>query len=348
MSASMFAPDPTLGSPGPELSPGCRACRTGRWLCVFMTMRCNAACPHCPAPPPQEPDRAVSALGSDPEEAVALLDQYGLDAVSFSGGEALLEPDRLRRWLAALGERRPELHLWLYTNGLLATPGRLRRLVAAGLREVRFNLSAFAFEPGPEAARIWRHLREAVGVVPIVTVEVPVDPAQEGALLRMVPRLGRLGVRHLNLHELIPRSGQAGDGSPLRRIAIDERDSLARLPGSLELMERLAELAAARAPRLGLCRCTHEVKRHQMSVRRLAMLRGGMEPWERATPEGYIQCILAEHPEGELRWLHPEADRGLDGREHRLLTFRPAMTLDGRRTLVEERLWHPDETEASL
>ena len=30
-----------------ELSPGCRACKEGTWDCIFLTGRCNLACPFC-------------------------------------------------------------------------------------------------------------------------------------------------------------------------------------------------------------------------------------------------------------------------------------------------------------
>ena len=178
------------------LSPGCRRCGEGRWSCLFVTRECDASCAFCPAynAPGDMLPWADGLTFPDFDDFLAYVRTVGACGVSFSGGEPFLRADRLvdlvRRTRAALGA---DGWIWVYTNGRRATAATLARLVGAGLDEVRFNVAASGYRlDGPA---------RAVGVVPTVTVEVPVVPEDEARLRAAFPEMARLGVDHVNLHE---------------------------------------------------------------------------------------------------------------------------------------------------
>ncbi|HRY28577.1 MAG TPA: 4Fe-4S cluster-binding domain-containing protein [Elusimicrobiota bacterium] len=182
-----------------RLSPGCVACARGTWLCLYLEKRCNRRCFFCP--------KEKTLSGRVPFENMALtrLDVSGdLETfirelryadVSFSGGEPFLEFERLlsyvKRARTALGKTG---HVWVYTNGDFVTASRLRRLTAAGLDEIRINLSARGYDTAP-VRLAKRHIRR-------VTVEIPAVPERLDRVRALLPELAALGVDHLNLHEL--------------------------------------------------------------------------------------------------------------------------------------------------
>ena len=335
----LFEPDPALERQGQGLSPGCQACRRGRWLCIFLTMRCNLQCPTCPAPERQR-EQPRSAAGETLEQVLTGIDSDGFTGVSFSGGEALLAPARARRWCEAIRGRLPGAYLWLYTNGVLATPQILGELARRGLDEVRFNLDATRYEE----PLVWRHLEQACELLPAVAVEVPVDPARLPPLLGALPRLARVGVRYLNLHELIPRS--ASEMPQQSSFALDHRQQIPRLTGGREALLLVAREARRRSPALIVNRCTHEVKRHQLAHRRLAAVRRTPpQADQQVTASGYQQSLLARFADGRLEQHHPAQLHALQALqpppELTLLTFHPPMEQGDRRSIVARQPLEP-------
>lgn len=185
------------------LSPGCVSCAAGRWSCLFLNAVCDGGCFFCPGGGfvGGEPGVPVAEGLSfeTPRSYAGYVAGLGYRGASFSGGEPLLTMGRVLEFLASLqalssgGRRRP--YTWLYTNGRGASPQRLARLAAAGLDELRFNVAGEAYELSA--------VRRAVGVIPRVTVEIPVIPEDASRLRQLLPELARLGVDHLNLHELM-------------------------------------------------------------------------------------------------------------------------------------------------
>jgi len=119
----------------------------------------------------------------------------GFTGASVSGGEPLLTFDRTLRFIRAArllcGD---DIHLWMYTNGILVDEEKLAALKEAGLNEIRFDIGAvgYAVEKPALAAR---HIGR-------VTVEIPAVPGEEERLTALIRALAAAGVRHLNLHQL--------------------------------------------------------------------------------------------------------------------------------------------------
>ncbi len=178
------------------ISPGCRFCGQGEWSCLFINGICNARCFYCPSVQDQKGHPMTSTLEfRTPEEYVAYVEKFDIQAVSFSGGEPLMTFDRVVQYLKALRAKisRP-LYIWMYTNGLLVTQDKLKLLAENGLDEIRFDISADHYR--------LTALKKAVGVIPHVTVEIPAIPEDLEHTRQVIQQLHDEGVNFLNLHQI--------------------------------------------------------------------------------------------------------------------------------------------------
>ena len=179
-----------------NLSPGCRICIEGQWSCLFINGKCNGNCFYCPTSQNEVGLPTTNTLSfPEPKEYVAYLGLLGFQGASISGGEPLLTPELSVRFIRSIKKRFGEkIHVWLYTNGILATKEIMKRLVDAGLDEIRFDIGATGYSI--------RQLDHAVGIIPTVTVEIPAVPEECERMKKLLPTLCDRGVQHLNLHQL--------------------------------------------------------------------------------------------------------------------------------------------------
>jgi pyruvate formate-lyase activating enzyme-like uncharacterized protein len=124
--------------------------------------------------------------------------QRPVEGVSFSGGEPLLYLEQVEEYADTLLKLNPQMHLWLYTNGALATRENLERLRRSGIQEVRFNLAATDY-----GQAVIDKVALARDIFPYVAVEVPSFPKQRAALLGSLEQLDAIGIDQLNLQELV-------------------------------------------------------------------------------------------------------------------------------------------------
>jgi pyruvate formate-lyase activating enzyme-like uncharacterized protein len=179
-----------------HISPGCALCGQGRWSCLFINGICNAHCFYCPTAQddPGQP-MANTIIFDDPEDYADYVSRYHIEGVGFSGGEPLITFDRLLIYLKALKTRVDHpVYTWLYTNGILANREKLAALCDGGLDEIRFDLSANGYR--------LETLEQALHVIPRVTVEIPAIPEDISTVKQLMIDLERLGVNHLNLHQI--------------------------------------------------------------------------------------------------------------------------------------------------
>lgn len=179
-----------------QLSPGCRHCVAGGWSCLFINGRCNCDCFYCPTAQDELGLPTTNTVTfRHPADYVAYLDRFGFTGASISGGEPLLSPKRSLAFLAAIKRRfAGTVHTWLYTNGTLLTADLARQLADAGLDEIRFDIGAAGYQ--------LKQLEKAVGLIKVVTVEIPAIPEELTRLKGLVADLRDAGVAHLNLHQL--------------------------------------------------------------------------------------------------------------------------------------------------
>ncbi len=163
----------SVGSVYNYLSPGCRICRQGAGLVLFVTGRCERSCFYCPLSQERRGQDIVFADEMRVEKISDILEEgRAIDALGtgITGGEPLAKLDYvlqcIRALKAAFGR---EHHIHLYT-GMLPSRETMQRLREAGLDEIRFH-------PPPEE---WSHpgpltqtLREARSLGLLAGVEIP-------------------------------------------------------------------------------------------------------------------------------------------------------------------------------
>ncbi len=176
------------------LSPGCKLCAEGEWSCLFINNKCNASCFYCPSSQNDISEPSTqSFVFQEPSSYIAYLERFGFKGASLSGGEPFLTFDKTLKFVKAIKKHfGNNLHLWLYTNGILADENKLNLLAEAGLDEIRFDIGATGYNTDKVAL--------AVGRIPTVTVEVPAVDLNK--LKTVSKELANLGVNHLNLHQL--------------------------------------------------------------------------------------------------------------------------------------------------
>lgn len=129
------------------LSHGCKLCGEGSWSCLFITNKCNAKCFYCPTAQLKDETPATQSLTFENAESYAgYINYFRFKGVSFSGGEPLLFFERTLHYLKTLRKLcRPDLYIWMYTNGILATSEKIRMLADHGLNEIRFDIGATGY-----------------------------------------------------------------------------------------------------------------------------------------------------------------------------------------------------------
>lgn len=179
-----------------RLSPGCRICTEGGWSCLFISGKCNCHCFYCPTAQDEVGEATTNSVEFvQPADYVAYLERLGFTGSSISGGEPLMTPKRSIAFVRAIKDRfGSAMHVWLYTNGTLATMDLLMELRDAGLDEIRFDIGAIDYNLTP--------LQRAVGLIPTVTVEIPAIPEEKERMKGMLGEMRDAGVQHLNLHQL--------------------------------------------------------------------------------------------------------------------------------------------------
>jgi pyruvate formate-lyase activating enzyme-like uncharacterized protein len=181
-----------------KLSPGCMSCGQGTWSCIFINCLCTANCFYCPQDPKNKKDQPPVESGlifDNPDDYVDYLEKFKFKGASFSGGEPLLEYEKVLTYTRKIRERLGKgIYIWLYTNGDLVDKKRLNALKEAGLNEIRFDIAARNYN--------LKALKMAIGIIDTVTVEIPAVPEDYEILKRCLPLMKAIGVAHLNLHQL--------------------------------------------------------------------------------------------------------------------------------------------------
>jgi len=212
--------------------------------------------------------------------------------VGISGGEPLLTFDRTFRYISEIKKTFGQnIYLWLYTNGLLADREKMGRLKDVGLDEVRFDLSASGYQLDK--------VKIAVTTVPVVTVEIPAIPEDEELLKTVIVELQRIGVSHLNLHQL--------RCTPYNRAHLVKRGYTFLHGPKVTVLE--SELCALRMIRfvhehgigLPINYCAFVYKhRHQGAGLRKRLAPFLQKPYEAITTAGMLRALYVKGPQGEL------------------------------------------------
>ena len=191
-----------------KLSPGCQTCIKGKWSCIFITDACTRKCFYCPTPqhkkvtdnPPNGPEQLRYASA---DEYIKFLKKFDFEGISFSGGEPFLVVGRMLEYITKIrqcfGNKH---HIWAYTNGDLVTKSNLSLLQQAGLNELRFDIAANNYD--------LTTVKKAIEYIETVTIEIPAIPEDIERLKSLLKELDKIGVKHLNLHQLMKTDHNSG------------------------------------------------------------------------------------------------------------------------------------------
>lgn len=321
-----------------ELSPGCRACKDGLWDCVFVTTHCNIDCPFCCSPQSIPAIYQGSAFGVTPEEILAGHEQTRITGISFSGGEPFTQPQKLLEWFSTFKLQHPDKYYWVYTNGLLAHQEHLQQLGELGLDEIRFNTAA----TGYTHRTVMRNLAWAARYIPCVTIEIPAIPSQAHKLLSSLEAWCDLGVKHLNLHELMyePGTNAASLPGPRRLVVTEDGHTTETDPESRALT--LAVMAKVNEEKLPIAvnDCSMQSKLRQVRGRRRSLRPLTQAPYEKAVGDQGLETICLCNEE-QLVFCHPDAslpEEVLNYRVFRLIRNAPLSRAEPNQWIAVEEL----------
>ncbi len=166
------------GSFSSYLSPGCRICRQGASLVLFVTGVCDRDCFYCPLSEERRGRDVAYANERRAESDLDIIEEahaIGALGTGITGGEPLLKMEFVLKSIRALkGEFGEDHHIHLYT-GARPGPSSLRELAEAGLDEIRFHPPASEWS---EPRWLGKGLRDAKSAGLLAGVEIPaIGPA---------------------------------------------------------------------------------------------------------------------------------------------------------------------------
>ncbi|HCY87641.1 MAG TPA: radical SAM protein [Desulfobacteraceae bacterium] len=314
------------------ISPGCALCGEGKWACLFINGICNANCFYCPSAQNDKGPPITSSVEFDTaRDFAAYVNRFGIGGVGFSGGEPLLNYDRVTDYLSTLVTQaeRP-VHTWMYTNGILVTGDKLKGLRDCGLNEIRFDLSARDYKLDS--------LKKAVGIIPVVTVEIPAIPEDLEKTKPMLQELHEAGVNFLNLHQI--------RCTPFNAPKLIRRGyRFIRGPGVAVLDTEMAALtlirhALDRNIPLPINYCSFTFRNQFQSAaarRRNAQL--VKKNWEDVTQTGYIRSMSLSGEPNRIAAIRPFFDaRGEQGTDWQVSMKKPEIFFPARLWPLEQRV----------
>lgn len=190
---------------GKQLSQGCQACKSGAWICIYIGVDCNLACPHCPQMGRHKsaPEHVWANGGDDaihyPDDLKRVIRRNPqIKGISFSGGEPFKYFDTMVEWIEYINKELPEkYYLWVYTNGTLVKEEQLKKLGELGVQEIRFDHAATDY-----SKKMTEIMKISKKYIKYLTVEIPVLPKLQKKLLGILKTYDEIGLDFLQLHEL--------------------------------------------------------------------------------------------------------------------------------------------------
>jgi hypothetical protein len=286
------------------LSPGCQACKDGVWDCIFTTMRCDLDCEFCYSPHAIPRDYAGSVFGTTPEQIAENHARTHIAGISFSGGEPFVDVQKLFDWVAWFTSRRQDKYYWVYSNGLLADEESLRWLGELGVDEIRFNTAA----TGYDHPTVMGNLASAARFIPNVTVEIPAIPERASKLLSCLADWCALGVKFLNLHELIyePGTNSASMSGARQAIITADGHRTEINPESRALTLAVMKRVQDENLPLSVNDCSMQSKIRQLRGRRRSLAPLVKAPHERLVDDQVYESYCAYRGE-EVYFFHPDS-----------------------------------------
>ncbi len=304
-----------------ELPKGCQSCVKGEKLVLFVTGICPRKCYFCPVSDDKSGrdvrfanERRVENNGDIIKEA-ELMDAQG---AGITGGDPLSRIERTVEYIKLLKERfGKDFHIHLYTSLDLVDENKLKRLVSAGLDEIRFHLDL-------DDDKLWKKINLVGKYSWDIGVEIPLIPNKEKEIKKMIDFIiGK--VKFLNLNELeradnkLSKLGEMG-------FEVKEKFSYA-IKDSLEMGLRLMDFVKEKNYNLLVHLCTAKLKDKIQLTNRIKregehnhrtfdlvdegglLIRGALYLEELAPGFGYREKLKRVDKQGLIEKLKPYFDR---------------------------------------
>ncbi len=263
------------------LSEGCRLCRRGAKLVLFITGLCPNSCFYCPISEEKKGKDVIFANERDVksiEDAKAEAELMSALGIAITGGEPLIKLNRVLEYLRTFRD----LHSHLYTS-VPAKECVLRRLAESGLDEIRFHPSELkGVKRFKEPVRIAKRLGLDVGIeIPALYFsEEIVEFVNEHDIFLNV---NELEFSSTNYEELVRRGYEPNDHYGAK--------------GSDEVAEMYAKIARK------FHYCTARFKDRAQMRRRFIRMAMNMPEFYLITREGTVICGFLEGDEEKLERL---------------------------------------------
>lgn len=183
------------------ISRACFACRTGENTgSLFVDLRCTRDCYFCfNANQPHKDRFKIQKRDIELELKQAHAAGAHYDCLAITGGEPLLNKERVLSFLRLARQLYPNVHLRLYTNGELADVATLEELATCGLDEIRFSIKPD--DVADTQGLVLANIEQAVPLIGDVVIEMPVIPGTLEEMKALMMRVDAMGVRGMNLLE---------------------------------------------------------------------------------------------------------------------------------------------------
>lgn len=201
----------------------CPAERKLEYVHIYITRKCNLHCLHCYT----DSDVKIEEIKSGEfwKDVIWQLDHLGVKCLHIEGGEALYYP-QIEDIISEVKKTKIK-ELLIVTNGILATPEKLAKLKAAGLKKIAVSLDSFEEEkhnllrPKSQKYAI-KALEEAVHQGFYTRVSTVLTKKNVGDIISFVDTLYHMGIRTINIDWF----NSAGRGLMLyEEFAIKEDDT---------------------------------------------------------------------------------------------------------------------------
>lgn len=274
-----------------RLPMGCRQCAKGTKMVLFVTGLCDSSCYYCPL--------SIEKAGKDvvfADEVPVLTDAdilsesdaIGAKGSGFSGGDPLCKIERTLHYLELLKSAHPaDFHIHIYTSKCDVDKLTLKKLIDAGLDELRFH---------PQTTD-WAGVEAAVSLGMNVGLEVPALPGTAERLQALATKAEEIGVSFMNINELEASESNFRSMAALgMRLASLDASSVA---GSRETAKEVMEWGAKNLATLSLHYCSARFKdavqmRNRLE-RRLKRIRRPFEERDDTDPLLILGVIRAPH-----------------------------------------------------
>ncbi|MBN2881520.1 radical SAM protein [Candidatus Woesearchaeota archaeon] len=266
-----------------SLPKGCKYCKKGEKLVLFITGICPRKCFYCPLSDTKNGKDLIWANEWQIDNKEQLLEEAKLinaKGAGITGGDPLARLDRTVEYIKFLKNKfTKNFHIHLYTSLDLVTKENLKKLFNANLDEIRFH-------PDLDDKKLWEKtsLAKQIGNWD-VGIEIPVIPKKYKQTIELIDFI-KDKVDFLNLNELEISDNNANSLTKEGYVTI--KSSYA-IKGSKQMALKIIKKLSTENTKLKVHFCSTTVKdKEQLSSRIKRRAKNAHKDYDYVTEEGML------------------------------------------------------------